>query len=169
MLWRDEREKTIPGGLAPWVFWDAGAGCDAAQGRVWAASVPSPPAPQALSNSCPLKGIIMMTLEIIPLCPSPCIISDKPPRQPARAPQKTVASFEVRVSVLFPERFWFNDRCRPCQKRNFVMESKLSGYKCNPKAELQWRAGPGEQAGLWVEPRWAQSWAQPPPQTVSWG
>lgn len=31
------------------------------------------------------------------------------------------------------------------------MESKLSGYKYNPTAELQRRAFPGEQAGLWAE------------------
>jgi len=92
--------------------------------------LPPPPAPRAVSKSRPLRGIIMTTLEIIPRRPSPCIISNKPPRQPARrAPPKTVASFEVRVSVLLPERFWFNARCLPCQERNFIMERKLSGYK----------------------------------------
>lgn len=62
-------------------------------------------APSAFQVS-PAQGHNYEDLEVIPLCPSLRIISSKPPRQPAsRTPWKTVASFEVGVSVLFPEIF----------------------------------------------------------------
>lgn len=164
--WGGKRPQSIwmaPGGFGPRGF-SLLEGAGRAGARSSSRCLSSQP-PWAVSKSRPLRGIITTTLEIVPLCPSPCIISNKAPRQPAgRAPWKTVASFEVRASVLFPVRFWFNDRCVPCQKRNLVMESDLSGYKYQLTADLQCRALPAEQAGLWFEPRRVQIWAQPLPQ-----
>lgn len=123
----------------PWGFlvpegflWLEGAGCAGAQS---CCSSPVPPAPWAVSKSRPPRDIIMTTLEIIPLCPSPCIISNKPPRQPARrAPQKTVQALKSESLFSFQKDFDLMIDAYSAWKEIFVMESKLPGYKYNPTA-----------------------------------